>query len=915
MEPLSEASADGAAWKATRQLLESALDLAPQEREGFVRRHASSPEHAERVLALLEREHAADDDVDLGAPLKAFLDTPGKTAPPERLGPWEVRSRLGRGGMADVWLAVRADGTYRRRVAIKKLHPGLADREVVARFERERQILASLRHPGIAKMLGAGTEPDGTPYIVMELIEGQRIDEYADERHLSVRERVQLIVSVADAVMAAHRMHVVHRDIKPSNVLVDLEGRPTLLDFGVAKVLDPEKNADSMVTFDVNRYLTPNYASPEQFRGQPLRATSDVYSLGVLTYELLTGAPPLQLARVSTAEALEQSRTLEPSPPSDAFSGSPDVDELARLRGSSRAQIVRALKHRDLEAILEAALRKEPARRPPDAGAFRDELQRWLAGEPVLSRKDGPFRRARRIVARHRLVAGLSAALMLAVALGYASSWTEARRARAANEQLALQTRVAEAHLDDLRESLRLLLGDTVESLSGIPGTDHAVDRILRRGITIAERQEDPELQARLGEALIRKAEHAVRSQGPSAAAADEMERGIELVRTGLAAQGRTGNPVTAGFAMELAMLRTRLGDLQEAEGMVAAARSELASFRPASELQSIDARISSARAALTEGRVREAAGEFRALDEITGSALLDLHALEERLDEVRAADEPEGSGIAGRSAYLRSRIRAMKANLLSVRAATDGDGSKGREVAAPGETVEESAAQLLETSRALAEDHGSNRVLDANALTMRLNAARLLAQRGELETSRAIYAECAASLPELSKADPQVQELISWMAALDVRAEIAERSHDREALLAVARDATDLANVHELKLSPSFHRTRSIADLVLISGQIQARHGETSNASTQLTRAYTLYEGLAETSPTHFPVAVGRCEAALSLHGLLKGSGHDEADWLGRAHAHLEALPGDAAAHAAVGDLSQRVYAALADE
>lgn len=900
-----------------RDLLERALDLGSEDQTTFVRREASSVAIADRVLKLLAQEESTDDAGSLDEPLFGFLDSKERSRDLERLGPWELRSRIGRGGMADVWLAARADGTYRRRVAIKKLHPGLVDREIVARFERERQILATLSDPGIAKMLGAGTGPDGTPYIVMELIEGQRIDEYADERHLGIRERVQLVVKVADAVMAAHRMHVVHRDIKPSNILVDIEGRPTLLDFGVATVLDPEKSADSMVTLDVNRYLTPNYASPEQMRGQPLRATSDVYSLGALTYELITGVPPLNLLSLSTVEALEHSASKEPLRAKDAFQGASDPKEMARRRGVSATQLTRALSDRDLEAILDAALRKEPARRPPDAGAFRDELQRWLQGDPVLSRRDGPLRKAWRSVRRHRVASALTAALVLAIGTGYWSSWTEARRARRANALLIEQSRLADERLRDLRESLRVVLTDSVQTLAGVRGTQHALDRILRRGIAIAERQDDPILRLRLGEALIRKAELDMRRSGPSLNVVKDALRALDLLDASFEALGRTGTPTLAIHTLTPVSNLRDLGEMDRADEIIARATSRLDSFLPETPAQELKASLARGRIAVAQARVLETRGEFAAVVQVTEEALREVvqqaQTWEEKLLEDGSAERAEAAGSPPGEdpSYLRDQIKSVLSSLRVCSASTGQEREVKEDGGVGSSSIEAMVNGTFGAWEGVAGSHGNNAALSAGFLVSQLDGIRLAAEMGEITLARQAFGGLESSLPSRESKGPLSNEAVALTIAVHIRALLAEDSGDRAAWEAVLHDAVDLANFNETTLAPSFFRTQTIAELVLVAGQAGAALGQVSNASAQITRSYTLFEGLAEASPEHFFAALGCCEAALGLHELLETDADAGTPWLDRAHQHFAALPGDELARATIEGFTQRLWAA----
>src|SRR5690606_25102516 len=264
------------------------------------------------------------DSVDtFAAPLLAELDAnafaggDAALAPGVRVGAYRIVHEIGRGGMGVVYLAERADEEFEKRVALKVVKRGMDTDEVLRRFRHERQILASLEHPNIARLLDGGATSDGRPYLVMEHVEGEPIDAYCDRRRLGIRERLELFRAVCDAVQHAHQRLVVHRDIKPSNILVTAAGEPKLLDFGIAKLLDDSSPDATPHTRTGLRLLTPEYASPEQVRGAPVTTASDVYALGIVLYRLLSGRPPYEVHEPSVAEA-ERALDREPPPPSVA---------------------------------------------------------------------------------------------------------------------------------------------------------------------------------------------------------------------------------------------------------------------------------------------------------------------------------------------------------------------------------------------------------------------------------------------------------------------------------------------------------------------------------------------------------------------------------------------------------------------
>jgi len=347
--------------------------------------------------------------------------------PGRHLGPYRIVERIGKGGMGTIHLAVRDDDEYRKRVAIKVLRRGFESDDLLRRFRRERQILASLDHENIAKLLDGGTTDGGLPYLVMEYIDGVPIDEYCDAHRLSIRERLELFRHVCAAVHVAHQNLVVHRDLKPSNVLVTAKGVPKLLDFGIAKLLNPELSSDTVDPTRADlRLMTPDYASPEQARGGTVTTATDVYSLGVLLYEILTGHRPF---RITNRNLHDMNRIIceqEPTRPStvvgevvelidadgSTFLLSPEV--VSRTREGEPQKLRRRLAG-DLDNIVMMALRKEPQRRYGSVEQFSEDVKRHLSGLPVMARKDTFTYRASKFAGRHKL--GLAAATAFVAAV------------------------------------------------------------------------------------------------------------------------------------------------------------------------------------------------------------------------------------------------------------------------------------------------------------------------------------------------------------------------------------------------------------------------------------------------------------------------------------------------------------------
>jgi serine/threonine-protein kinase len=346
----------------------------------------------------------------------------------EAIGNYEILSLIGSGGMGDVYLA--RDRQLQRQVALKIVRRGLDTGDLTRRFQREEQILASLNHPNIARLYGGAVTPDGVPYFVMEYVEGMRLDDYCLENRLSIRERLALFRKVCGAVAYAHQHLVIHRDIKPGNIRVTAEGEPMLLDFGIAKVLDPATSLGGEQTVTFAAAMTPEYASPEQVRGEAMATTSDVYSLGVVLYRLLTGEGPYRTKTNRPEEIARAITEQEPERPSTAFK---DRNSRSENRDSIDSRFTihdsRSLRG-DLDNIVLRAMRKEPERRYESAAQFSEDIRRYLDGLPVVARKDTWSYRSAKFVRRNRIAVGAAALVCLALLGGIVATAWEARATR-----------------------------------------------------------------------------------------------------------------------------------------------------------------------------------------------------------------------------------------------------------------------------------------------------------------------------------------------------------------------------------------------------------------------------------------------------------------------------------------------------
>jgi serine/threonine protein kinase/WD40 repeat protein len=424
---------DAVEWQRVKDIFSSALERPAAERPAFLAEACGGDESLrEQVESLLAEYEQFASSAPQTTPSVASAKSSEKSAgSPEcdsvsgrRLGAYRLLRRLGQGGMATVYLAVRADDQFRKTVAIKMVPAGHDNDALIRRFRNERQTMAALDHPNIVKLLDAGTTEDGLPFLVMDYVEGTRLDRYCDHHKLSINERLQLFRKVCDAVNYAHQRLIIHRDLKPSNILVTADGTPKLLDFGIAKLMNPEAAATLVLTGTGQRLMTPEYASPEQVRGEPLTNATDVYSLGVVLYELLTGHRPV---RVKSRTMMEIERAIceeEPSKPSTIVTRrfeqttaegrtiAVTPEDVSRTRGGDPKKLSSKL-HGDLDAAVMMALRKEPQRRYASVHEYSADIGRYLEGLPIKARPNNIGYRTTKYVRRHKDAAIATSVVLL----------------------------------------------------------------------------------------------------------------------------------------------------------------------------------------------------------------------------------------------------------------------------------------------------------------------------------------------------------------------------------------------------------------------------------------------------------------------------------------------------------------------
>ena len=418
-------------WDQVQELFFAAADLPAAEQRRFLEEAcAGDPDLRREVDSLLTADctHSHDIDSAVEAAAQTLLGIDPVIG--ARFGHWRVSRELGRGGMGTVYLAVRDDDQFQKQAALKLIRAGMDSADLLLRFRHERQILASLDHPYIARLIDGGTTPEGRPFLVMDYVEGLRIDTWCREHSLSVEEICRLFLKVCEAVSHAHRALVVHRDLKPGNILIAADGSPKLLDFGVAKLLSPD--CEPAVTF-VGIALTPEYASPEQVLGQPITTAADVYSLGAILYELLSGTKPHRLDSATPAEV--QRAVCETEIPRPSATVSPKIPHAARLRRRLSG---------DLDNIVMMALRKEPNRRYASVDELAADIRRHLDGHPVCARRNSTAYRARKFLRRWRFEVAAAAIVMASLVAGIVMALTQWRQAETAQRAADVQRKTAE---------------------------------------------------------------------------------------------------------------------------------------------------------------------------------------------------------------------------------------------------------------------------------------------------------------------------------------------------------------------------------------------------------------------------------------------------------------------------------------
>jgi serine/threonine-protein kinase len=876
-------------WRRVSAVLDGAFELSAEERPRYLEDACGGDAALRReVEDLLAAEQAAGSFLAAPAAERAAsllaepAERPGDPAVSGGgglVGPYRIVGELGEGGMGTVHLAERADGQFEQQVAIKLLRGhGLQSREARRRFLQERQILARLEHPAIARLLDGGVTEHGQPYFVMERVFGRPVTDHCDENRLGIEARLRVFLQICDAAQYAHRNLVVHRDLKPSNILVDPAGRVKLLDFGIAKLLEPG-DLGAPATRTLVRAMTLEYAAPEQIRGDLVTTATDVYALGVLLYELLTGARPYRVRSGSSSELEWAVLDQEPQRPSAL---------VPRLRG-------------DLDWIVLKALDKEPERRYPSAEALASDLRRHLQGLPVTARADTLGYRARKFVRRHRLAAGAAALVLLSLVGGLVGTTWQARRARR-------EARKAEA-VKDFMKSL-FAASDPAQAQGRVRTARDLLDDGARRIET--ELEEQPEVQSEVARLIA--SVYLQLAEYPAA---------TSLLEADLARRRRLDGPRSLAVARTL----TLLGDVTYDQGRFADAR------RCYEEALEIHTERGDRRTPEVAELLWDLGGVQRNSDDLAGAEATDLEALAIYV-ETLGADSREAMHVRESLAIIYSQqgrpADALAAGEKVVAWHQRHDGPDHPETLNARYNVGTYLVNLGRAAEAarVAEDviARQRRVLGARHDRL-AGSLRLLARardgEGDPEAGLLALAEALSIHRERLGPDHwQVAFDLAWQAVLETR---------------TARLARAVKDVREaIRLAPTSAGAPSDrAALRIAAGRVLAEAGRLSEAEEQLRQATAVLggrsgnrlllglarDGLADVLRRRgqATLAIESGEQALALLEASGGTGHP-ATSLARVHlgaarwAADQAAAGEALLRAGVVELTRRFPRGHAD-
>ena len=568
-------------WQRINEMFHAALVLEGGQRGAFlVAQSAGDDALRAKVEALLTSHEQAEGFIQgsvFGDAAQLLVEEEAEAMIGQHIGLYKIDREIGRGGMGTVYLATRDDDQFEQQVAIKVVKRGMDTDIVLSRFRNERQILAGFDHPNIARLFDGGSTETGLPYFIMEYVEGQAIDEYCDCHRLSTDARLELFRTVCSAVQYAHQNLVIHRDIKPSNILVTAEGVPKLLDFGIAKLLRPEETQGTATTAIVQRLMTPEYASPEQVQGEHVTTVSDVYSLGVLLYELLSGHSPYHFKTLLPQDIAQVISDSEPEKPSTVINRIEEIttggrkgtkltpESVSKTRDGRPEKLRRKLAG-DLDNIVLMAMRKEPARRYSSVGQFSEDIRRHLNELPVVARKATLSYRGATFIRRNTVAVAAAAVISLILLVGIAATGWEAHVARRERARAEAAGARAERRFNQVRKLAHSVLFDYNEAIQDLPGSMPVRERLVKDALEYldslaGEANDDPSLQRELATAYEKVGDVQGRTlranMGDTSGAKESYGKALRIRETLVAA-----NPKDASFRSDLADSYRELGRL-----------------------------------------------------------------------------------------------------------------------------------------------------------------------------------------------------------------------------------------------------------------------------------------------------------------------------------------------------------------
>jgi serine/threonine protein kinase/tetratricopeptide (TPR) repeat protein len=752
-------------WEHVKELFHDAVELTPEERDAFLDVHCGEDASLRDAVEGLLRADAEGPTLLEHSPL-AFVrdgfaaDEAGSA--PRRIGPYRILRELGSGGMGTVYEAVRDDEHFQQRVAVKLIRRGLdSDPDILRRFHNERQILASLNHPNIARLFDGGMTEDGRPYFAMEYVEGSPIDEYCANAGLDTAARLRLFRTVCAAVAYAHQNLVVHRDLKPSNIVVTDDGTVKLLDFGIAKLLATDEDPAMTQTATQHAAMTPAYASPEQVRGLRVTTASDVYSLGVVLYELLTGRRPYDFDGRRADEMARVVCEAEPQRPSALAvqTTEPDARRSTRPAASSLRRHLRG----DVDNIVLLALRKDPARRYSSVELFSEDIRRHLEGLTVSARADTFSYRAAKFIERNRASAVAAALIVLTLVVGIVGTTWEAVRASRERER-------AEKRFAQVRQLANNVLFKYYDEIEKLPGSTKAREMLVGDALEYLDglaqdAKDNTDLRRELAEAYLRIGKVQGRAYnanlGDTSGAIESYRKGIALLEPiALASADTKLQADLVGSYSELSTALRRQGNTTEADADLRRALSLNEQFHAAHpEDVTLSVRLATIYIFLGDA-LPTGKSENESIAAFRHSVAVSEEALSREPDHVRANN------------LLAAALDRTETHLLQMAriAEEDENPAQAKQLR---EEAEPYVRRTIEVSEKLVRLQPDDVVNDRILKSAKANAAQYLFESGRFDEAGRVLASAVADFSEFAQTDPDNQEqkldlaiILSWEGA-----------------------------------------------------------------------------------------------------------------------------------------------------